>query len=162
MGRLASCYMDAATSLSMPVTGFSIRYEFGIFKQKIVDGWQMEFPDDWLNMGDVWLVPRPDDMFEVKFGGRIEESFENERYTARQVDYNSVLAMPYDMFISGYDSSAVNKLVLWGAKSPKSMDMTAFSRGEYVKGARKQYHGGSDFKSSISSRLITLMENGCV
>lgn len=133
LGRLASCYMDAATSLSMPVTGFSIRYEFGIFKQKIVDGWQMEFPDDWLNMGDVWLVPRPDDMFEVKFGGRIEESFENERYTARQVDYNSVLAMPYDMFISGYDSSAVNKLVLWGAKSPKSMDMTAFSRGEYVK-----------------------------
>ena len=133
LGRLASCYMDSATSLSMPVTGFSIRYEFGIFRQKIVDGWQMEFPDDWLGMGDVWLVPRPDDAFEVKFGGRIEESYENERYTATQVDYNSVMAVPYDMFISGYDSGAVNKLVLWGAKSPKSLDMTAFSRGEYVK-----------------------------
>ncbi len=133
LGRLASCYMDSATSLSMPVTGFSIRYEFGIFKQKIVDGWQMEFPDDWLGMGDVWLVQRPDDAFEVKFGGRVEESYDNGRYTANQVDYNSVIAVPYDMFISGHGSSAVNKLVLWGAKSPKSLDMTAFSRGEYVK-----------------------------
>lgn len=133
LGRLASCYMDAATSMSMPVTGFSIRYEFGIFRQKIVDGWQMEFPDDWLGMGDVWLVPRTDDTFEVKFGGHVEESYENGRYTATQVDYNSVMAVPYDMFISGHDSNAVNKLVLWGAKSPKSLDMTAFSRGEYVK-----------------------------
>ena len=71
LGRLASCYLDSMTSVGFPGTGFSIRYEFGIFKQKIVDGWQMEFPDNWLSMGDVWLNPREDESFEVKFGGDV-------------------------------------------------------------------------------------------
>lgn len=133
LGRLASCYMDSMTSLSIPATGFSIRYEFGIFKQNIIDGWQMEFPDNWLEMGDVWLIPRKDEAFEVKFGGRVEESFEDGRFVARQYDYNPVIAIPYDMMISGYDTNAVNELVLWSAKSPNSLDMSAFSRGEYVK-----------------------------
>ncbi len=134
LGRLASCYMDSMTTMSIPATGFSIRYEFGIFKQKIVDGWQMEFPDDWLNMGDVWLIPRQDESFEVKFGGRIEEHFdENGKLSVNHVDYSPVIAIPYDMLISGYDTNAVNKLVLWGAKSPNSLDMSAFSRGDYVK-----------------------------
>lgn len=133
LGRLASCYMDSMTTLSIPATGFSIRYEFGIFKQKIVDGWQMEFPDNWLEMGDVWLIPRADDCFEVKFGGYVEESMVDGQYTATHKDYNSVIAVPYDMLISGYNTEAVNKLTLWGAKSPKSLDMFAFSRGEYVK-----------------------------
>ncbi|MBQ7718683.1 MAG: glycogen/starch/alpha-glucan phosphorylase [Clostridia bacterium] len=133
LGRLASCYMDSATSLGYSVTGYSIRYEFGIFKQKIVDGWQMEFPDDWLNMGDVWLSARTDESVEVKFGGNVYETYENGRYKAIHQDYDTVVAIPYDMLISGYDTNAVNKLVLWSAKSPKSLDMTAFSRGEYVK-----------------------------
>ena len=71
LGRLASCYMDAATTLNYPFTGFSIRYEFGIFKQKIVDGWQMEFPDDWLEMGGYWLTPRNDEAMEVHFDGHV-------------------------------------------------------------------------------------------
>ena len=133
LGRLASCYMDAATGLEYPVTGFSIRYEFGIFRQKIVDGWQMEFPDNWLEMGDVWLHTREDDAVEIKFGGEVREWVdEMGRFKVAQVGYNSVVAVPHDMFISGYDSDASNRLILWSAKLPQSFDMAAFSRGDYV------------------------------
>ncbi len=134
LGRLASCYMDAATGMALPVTGFSIRYEFGIFRQKIVDGWQMEFPDTWLDMGDVWLRTREDDAVEVKFGGEVREWVdEMGRFKVAQVGYNSVVAVPHDMFISGYDSEASNRLILWSAKLPQSFDMAAFSRGDYVR-----------------------------
>lgn len=137
LGRLASCYMDAATTKQISCTGFSIRYEFGIFKQKIVDGWQMEFPDNWLDMGDVWLVPREDEAFEVKFDGRVTENWENGVNRVEYSDYNTVIAVPYDMMISGFDSPAVNNLVLWSAKSPNRIDMDLFSRGEYVKSMEK-------------------------
>ena len=134
LGRLASCYMDAATGMALPVTGYSIRYEFGIFRQKIVDGWQMEFPDTWLDMGDVWLRTREDDAVEVKFGGEVREWVdEMGRFKVAQVGYNSVIAVPHDMFISGYNSKASNRLILWSAKLPQSFDMAAFSRGDYVR-----------------------------
>ena len=148
LGRLASCYMDSLSSLGIPATGYSIRYEFGIFKQKIIDGWQMEFPDDWLNLGDVWLSARTDESVEVRFGGRVEESFDENGYHARHVDYSTVLAVPYDMYISGYDSKAVNKLVLWSAKSPKSLDMTAFSRGDYAKALEE------NTKAEVISKIL--------
>ena len=133
LGRLASCYMDAGTGLGYPITGCSIRYEFGIFRQKIVDGWQMEFPDNWLEMGDVWLRTREDDAVEVKLGGEVREWMDNGRFKVAQVGYNSVIAVPHDMFISGYDSDAANRLILWSAKLPQSFDMAAFSRGDYVR-----------------------------
>ena len=134
LGRLASCYMDAATGLGYSVTGYSIRYEFGIFRQKIVDGWQMEFPDDWLDMGGVWLHPRKDDAVEVRFGGEVHEwTDETGKFRAAQVGYQSVTAVPHDMYISGYDSSAVNRLILWSASQPHGFDMAAFSRGDYVR-----------------------------
>lgn len=133
LGRLASCYMDSLTGLEYPATGFSIRYEFGIFRQKIVDGWQMEFPDNWLEMADVWLRPRAEDAVEVRFGGEVREWQDNGKFRAEQVGYHSVMAVPYDFLISGYHSNAVNKLVLWSAKLPQSFDMTAFSRGDYVR-----------------------------
>ena len=132
LGRLASCYMDSATGLNMPVTGFSIRYEFGIFRQKIVGGWQMEFPDNWLEMGDVWLSSREDDAVEVHFGGEIKEWLDGEQFKVAHVGYETVTAVPHDMYISGYGSDAVNRLVLWSAKLPQSFDMAAFSRGDYV------------------------------
>ena len=132
LGRLASCYMDCLTGNDLPATGFSIRYEFGIFKQKIIDGWQMEFPDNWLERGEVWLQPRSDESYEVKFGGKVSEWHDNGQFRVAQTDYQSVIAVPYDMYISGYDCKAVNKLVLWSAKIP-SFDMSAFSRGEYVR-----------------------------
>ncbi len=133
LGRLAACYMDAATTDSLPFTGFSIRYEFGIFKQKIVDGWQMEFPDDWLSMGEVWLQARPDDTIKVQFGGHADEWTDENGYHVALRDATTVLAVPYDMLISGYRCDAANRLTLWSAKSPNSIDMTAFSRGEYAK-----------------------------
>ena len=133
LGRLASCYMDSLTGLGYPATGFSIRYEFGIFKQQIVDGWQMELPDNWLEMGDVWLVPKEDDAVEVKFGGEVREWYDNGQFKVIQHGYNSVMAVPYNLYISGYGSEAVNKLVLWSAKLPRSFDMAAFSRGDYIR-----------------------------
>lgn len=132
LGRLAAAYMDSLTSLGYPAGGFSIRYDYGIFEQKIVDGWQMEMPDKWLEQGDVWLKQRSD-VFEVKFGGRIEEHWENGRLICEQKDHTTILAVPYDMNISGYGSPAVNVLRLWSAKSPMELDMAMFSRGEYVK-----------------------------
>ena len=132
LGRLASCYMDCLTGNDLPATGFSIRYEFGIFKQKIVDGWQLEFPDNWLERGEVWLQPRSDESYEVKLGGKVMEWYDGGRLRIAQTEYQSVIAVPYDMYISGYDCKAVNKLVLWSAKLP-SFDMGAFSRGEYVR-----------------------------
>ncbi len=132
LGRLASCYLDSLTGNDLPATGFSIRYEFGIFKQKIIDGWQTEFPDNWLERGEVWLQPRNDESYEVKFGGKVSEWYDNGTFRTAQTDYQSVMAVPYDMYISGYDCKAVNKLVLWSAKLP-GFDMSAFSRGEYVR-----------------------------
>lgn len=133
LGRLAACYMDAMAGLGIAATGFSIRYEFGIFRQKIIDGWQMEFPDNWLEHGDTWLVPRSDESYEVSFGGTVRESFADSSMRVEYVDNDIVRAVPYDMYISGYDSDTVNKLVLWSAKSPKMLDMSAFSRGDYAK-----------------------------
>ena len=133
LGRLASCYMDSAASLDLPMTGYSIRYEFGIFKQKIVDGWQVEYMDDWLNMGDVWLVPHEGEAVEVRFGGSVHGWDDNGKYRIKHLDFQSVMAVPNDMYISGHDSSAVNPLVLWSAKSPNSFDMSAFTRGDYAK-----------------------------
>lgn len=133
LGRLASCYMDAATGLSYPVTGFSIRYEFGIFRQKIVGGWQIEFPDDWLALGDVWLRTREDDAVEVRFGGTVHEWVDQGRFKAAQVGYQSVMAVPHDFYVSGANSQAANKLTLWSAVAPQGFDMAAFSRGEYAR-----------------------------
>ena len=141
LGRLASCYMDSATGLGLPVTGFSIRYEFGIFKQKIIDGWQVEFPDNWLERGDVWLQARPDESYEVKFGGEVNEWYDNGQFKAVQTGYQSVIAVPYDMYISGYGSEAVNKLILWSANIP-SFDMHAFSRGEYMRSLEQNTMAG--------------------
>ena len=133
LGRLASCYMDSLTGCEYPATGFSIRYEFGIFRQKIVDGWQMEFPDDWLNMGEVWLKTREDDAVEIRLGGETREWVDNGKFRSAHVNYQSVMAVPHDLFISGYGTDKVNKLTLWSAEQPHNFDMAAFSRGDYVR-----------------------------
>ena len=133
LGRLAAAYLDSLTSLGYPAGGFSIRYDYGIFKQKIVDGWQMELPDDWLVDGSVWLNPREEDSFEVNFGGTIEEHWENGKLKIEQKGHTTIIAVPYDMNISGYQSDAVNTIRLWSAKAPMGFDMNLFSRGEYIK-----------------------------
>lgn len=133
LGRLAAAYMESLTNLNYVASGFSIRYDYGIFKQKIENGWQVELPDEWLENGDVWLSPRMEDTFTVKFGGRIEERWEQDRLYVEQKDCYTVEAIPYDMNISGYNVPAVNKLRLWTAKAPVDFDMKLFAEGEYVK-----------------------------
>ena len=133
LGRLAAAYMESLTNLSYPATGFSIKYEYGIFKQKMADGWQMELPDDWLNEGYVWLSPRDEDTFEVHFGGDIVQNWSGDRMYVEYKNGYTIKAIPYDMNISGYHTDAVNKLRLWDAKAKDDFDMHAFSRGDYVK-----------------------------
>lgn len=133
LGRLAAAYMDSLTACGYAAGGFSIRYDYGIFKQRIVDGWQMELPDDWLNNGDVWLNPREEDTFEVKFGGTLEENWVDGKLKVEQKNATTIVAVPYDMNVSGYGSDAINTLRLWSARAPIGFDMNLFSRGEYVK-----------------------------
>lgn len=133
LGRLAAAYMDSLTSCGYAAGGFSIRYDYGIFKQRIVDGWQMELPDEWLQNGDVWLNPREEDTCEVKFGGHLKETWADGKLHVEQEGATVILAVPYDMNVSGYGSDAINTLRLWSARAPMGFDMTAFSRGQYVK-----------------------------
>ncbi|MCL2630156.1 MAG: glycogen/starch/alpha-glucan phosphorylase [Firmicutes bacterium] len=132
LGRLAAAYLDSLTSCGYPASGFSIRYDYGIFKQRIVDGWQMEMPDKWLLDGAIWQDGR-EVSYEVKIGGRVEETWQDGRLKAELKDYTSIIAVPYDMYISGYDTPAVNFLRLWSATAPVELDMALFSRGEYLK-----------------------------
>ena len=138
LGRLASAYMDALTSEGYPACGFSIKYDYGIFQQKIVDGWQVEMPDRWLEKGDVWLAPRPEETFEVHFGGRVEETWTDGKLKVELKNYTPILALAYDMHISGYDTDAVNRIRLWSAKSPMDFDMLLFNQGEYLKASENK------------------------
>ncbi|MGN1423544.1 MAG: glycogen/starch/alpha-glucan phosphorylase [Oscillospiraceae bacterium] len=147
LGRLAACYMDGLATCDYPATGYSIRYEYGIFKQKIVDGWQTELPDNWLPGGGAWLVPVPDQAVEVRFDGQINEYWDNNYHHLEHVNYNSVNAVPYDMYVSGYDSKGVSKLRLWSAES-MSFDMSSFNTGDYAKAL-----GANNIAHSISKVL---------
>ena len=130
LGRLAACYMDGLATCALPATGYSILYEYGIFKQKIMEGWQTELPDDWLPGGEVWLASVPDQAIQVHFDGYIQESWANDYHSVNHVNYTTVNAVPYDMYVSGYDSEGVSKLRLWSAEG-MSFDMSAFNKGNY-------------------------------
>lgn len=133
LGRLAACFMDSLASLNYPATGFSILYEYGLFRQKIVEGWQMELPDVWLPGGEVWLSPRTDKTFIVKFGGHINETWTDEGLIIEQADCEEVEAVPYDMMISGADSKGVSVLRVWRSRDIDTFDMNSFSRGDYAR-----------------------------
>ncbi len=133
LGRLAACFMDALASQNYPAMGYSIRYEYGLFKQKIVDGWQMELPDIWLPGGEVWLSPRHDKTFKVKFDGFIRENWTENGLTVEHADAKEVEAVAYDMMISGKDSEAVSVLRLWRAQNIRDFDMKTFSQGDYMR-----------------------------
>lgn len=133
LGRLAACFMDSLATQNYPATGYSIKYEFGLFKQKIIDGWQTELPDDWLTTSDVWLVPKTEERVVVKFDGKIREEWTNEGLKIHYDFPTEIEAIPYDMFISGYDSTGVSLLRLWESRSLNSLDMNLFSQGDYIK-----------------------------
>ncbi|MCQ2427952.1 MAG: glycogen/starch/alpha-glucan phosphorylase [Clostridia bacterium] len=133
LGRLAACFTDSLASLDYPAFGFSICYEYGLFRQKIVDGLQIELPDNWLPGGDVWLQPRPDRVFTVRMGGRVTETWKDGRCVIGYEDTEDVEAFPYDMMISGGASDSVARLRLWKARATRSFDMSLFSQGQYAK-----------------------------
>ncbi|MCD7735170.1 MAG: glycogen/starch/alpha-glucan phosphorylase [Clostridiales bacterium] len=139
LGRLAACYLESMTTQEIPATGYSICYQLGLFKQKISDGKQIELADEWLELGDAWLMPRRDECETVRFGGTVENDVDEEgRFVCRQVGYTEVLAVPMDMEIAGYQTSHVNKLRLWDAKSPTPVNMDYYSSGEYLKAVEQQ------------------------
>ena len=138
LGRLAACYLDSMTTLNIPATGYSICYELGIFKQKIVEGQQVELPDDWQDIGGAWLLPRPQETEEVHFGGTVRTKWDGGQLMVVHEDYTRVLAVPCDMEIAGYKTDHVNTLRLWQARSPKPVDMQLFSRGQYLQASEER------------------------
>ncbi|MCI8777186.1 MAG: glycogen/starch/alpha-glucan phosphorylase [Oscillospiraceae bacterium] len=132
LGRLAACYLDALATTNYPAMGYSICYEYGIFKQKLEDGWQTELPDNWLPGGSVWLDARPELAIDIHFEGDLHEYWDNQYHHISHVNYSTVCAIPYDMYVSGHDSEAVSVLRLWAAKAP-NFDMSMFNKGDYEK-----------------------------
>ena len=132
LGRLAACYLDSLAALEIPTLGYGIRYEYGIFEQKIQDGWQVEMTDKWLRFGNPWEIVRPEWSVEVKFGGHTE-AYTDEKgcYRVRWIPYQVVKGVPYDTSIEGYRLNTANTLRLWKAEAPESFHFAAFNRGDY-------------------------------
>ena len=153
LGRLAACFMDALASQNYPAMGYSIRYEYGLFKQKIVDGWQMELPDIWLPGGEVWLTQRHDKTYKVKFDGHIEEYWTDNGLKVAHYDAKEVEAVAYDMMISGKDSEAVSVLRLWKAQNIRDFDMKTFSQGDYIRSMQE------DNEADLISKVLYPSDN---
>uniref|UniRef100_A0A8C1VXL0 Alpha-1,4 glucan phosphorylase n=1 Tax=Cyprinus carpio TaxID=7962 RepID=A0A8C1VXL0_CYPCA len=128
LGRLAACFLDSMASLGLAAYGYGIRYEFGIFNQKITNGWQVEEADDWLRYGNPWEKARPEYMLPVHFYGRVEQTHEGPKWVDTQV----VLAMPYDTPVPGYKNNTVNTMRLWSAKAPNDFNLQEFNVGDYI------------------------------
>ena len=133
LGRLAACILDSAATLALPFYGYGIRYEYGIFLQRIIEGAQVEFPDNWLRYGNPWEIPRAAAIFPVRFYGRSEHMSDGSgKVRARWVDTQEVWAMAYDTPVAGFSNDTVNTLRLWSAKSSRDFDLRVFNQGNYV------------------------------
>ena len=133
LGRLAACFIDSLTAKDYAANGYSLLYENGLFKQRLIDGEQVELPDEWLASGGVWLVPRTERTVSIKFGGKIEEKQENGRFTYVNYDYEEVRAVPYDLLIPGTETNAVNTIRLWRAKNIAPPVSSYTTQANYVK-----------------------------
>ncbi len=153
LGRLAACFMDALAEQNYPAMGYSIRYEYGLFKQKIVDGWQMELPDIWLPGGEVWLTPRLDKTYKIKFDGHIKEFWTENGLKIEHYDAKEIEAVAYDMMISGKDGEAVSVLRLWKAQNIRDFEMKTFSQGDYIKSMQ------DDNEADLISKVLYPSDN---
>ena len=132
LGRLAACFLDSLATLALPAYGYDLRYEYGMFHQRLVNGYQVEVPDAWLRYGHPWEIPRPHDFFRVKFYGRVHQYVSAQgRLTTDWVDTEDILTLPYDTPIPGYQNGTVNTLRLWSAKATDEFDLRYFNRGDY-------------------------------
>ena len=132
LGRLAACFLDSMATMDLPSFGYGIRYDYGIFKQKIDNGYQTEQPDDWLRNGNPWEIERPDVTVKVSFGGRVESYNEKGKTIYRWIDTNDVMGVAYDMPIAGYGGKTINTLRLWSARAAEEFDFQDFNDGDYV------------------------------
>ena len=132
LGRLAACFLESLATMQVPAMGYGLRYDYGIFRQHIQNGWQVEQPDDWLRGGHPWEIPRPDYLIPVQFEGRVETGREGGRLTFHWVDTRDVLGMPYDIPVVGYGGQTVNTLRLWSARAAQEFDLQDFGQGDYV------------------------------
>ncbi len=137
LGRLAACYLDGLATQGFYGMGYSILYEAGIFKQKLVDGWQTELPDFWLPGGEVWLRPKEKDTVEVRFGGEVVDNWDNHYHSVEYRNTQTIRAVPYDMYVSGKDGRGISVLRLWKSVAP-ALDMNLFDQGQYMKAMEQQ------------------------
>ncbi len=146
LGRLAACFMDSLTSQDFAANGYSLLYKTGLFRQKIIDGEQIELPDEWLETGGIWLVPHPENSVNIRFGGKIEEKWENGALKISNYEYDEVKAVPYDLLIPGTLTNAVNKIRLWRARQAySSLSVFNTTQSSYVK----------NMTDSTSAEIIT-------
>ncbi len=138
LGRLAACFLDSLATLELPGYGYGVRYDYGIFRQAVKNGYQVEEPDDWLKYGNPWEIERPEAQFEVHFGGRVDLYQENGRLKAHWRDYETVLGIPYDNPIPGFGNGTVNNLRLWSARATEEFNLSFFNNGDYIKAYEKK------------------------
>jgi len=138
LGRLAACFLDSLTTLELPSFGCSIRYEYGLFRQMIVNGEQIETPDNWLSDGSVWEIPRPEEKVTVRFGGKVNTCMTESGLKVYYEDTTNVVGIPYDVPIVGYNAKIVNTLRLWSARAEKDLDMVHFSGGDYLRAVEEK------------------------
>ncbi|MEQ1570100.1 MAG: glycogen/starch/alpha-glucan phosphorylase, partial [Myxococcota bacterium] len=139
LGRLAACFLDSLATLSLPAMGYGLRYEYGIFQQEIVDGWQVEHPDDWLRRGWPWEIVRPEYTVSVPFGGHVEQGVDaSGRFEARWVEGYRIHGVPFDTPIAGYDTTTVHTLRLWRAQASEQFDLALFNEGDYRRAVERK------------------------
>lgn len=149
LGRLAACFLDSMATLGIPAHGYGIRYDYGIFHQKIVNGYQVELPDEWLKFGNPWEFERPEYAVKIRFGGRVEQKQDsNGRLSFKWVDTQDILAIPYDTPVPGYKNNIVNTLRLWAARSGEDFDFDYFNHGDYERAVHDKI-----FSENISKAL---------
>ena len=141
LGRLAACFMDSMATLELPAYGYGMRYEYGIFFQQIVNGYQVESPDNWLRFGNAWEIPRPERLYKVNFHGRVNQYREkNGKLKCEWIETEQVMAMAYDTPIPGYNNNTVNNMRLWSAKSSRDFNLEYFNHGDYERAVSDKAH----------------------
>lgn len=137
LGRLAACFLDGLATQGYPAMGYSLRYEYGLFRQKLVDGWQTELPDFWLPGGEIWLQRAPEGSMAVHFDGHIEEQWHDQYHSVRHRDYTTVTAVPYDLCVAGMDGKGISLLRIWKSETD-NFDMSLFNGGNYMRAMEQQ------------------------
>ncbi|HET7002507.1 MAG TPA: glycogen/starch/alpha-glucan phosphorylase, partial [Puia sp.] len=141
LGRLAACFLDSMTTIGVPAIGYGIRYEFGIFDQRIRDGWQLEVTDKWLRLGNPWEIARPELSYIVHMGGYTNKYYdESGKYRVQWIPGSRVKGVAYDTPVPGYQNERVNLLRLWKSEAVESFDFAAFNRGDYLKAVDEKMH----------------------